>query len=68
LSRANIHDYYSPMGDEVAAMIAGSALRSPEAIKGAIEAYAAAGVDELILDPSIGDPAQVDLLAEVAFG
>ncbi|MFN2561716.1 MAG: LLM class flavin-dependent oxidoreductase [Jatrophihabitans sp.] len=67
-SRANIHDYYSPMGDEVATMIAGSALRSPEAIKGAVEAYAAAGVDELILDPSIGDPAQVDLLAEVAFG
>lgn len=67
-SRANLHDYYSPMGDEVATMIAGSALRSPEAIKGAIEAYAAAGVDELILDPSVGDPAQVDLLAEVTLG
>jgi hypothetical protein len=56
------------MGEEVAGMIAGGALRSPDAIKGAIAAYEAAGVDELILDPSVADPEQVDLLAEVAFG
>jgi hypothetical protein len=31
-----------------------------------IAAFEEAGVDELILDPSVGDPAQVDLLAEVA--
>jgi hypothetical protein len=47
-------------------MIAGSALRSAEAIKGAIDAYAAAGVDELILDPTVPDPGQVEALAEVA--
>ena len=67
-SRNNLRDYYKPMGDEVADMIAGGALRSPDAIKGAIAAYEAAGVDELILDPSVADPEQVDLLAEVAFG
>jgi hypothetical protein len=49
-------------------MIAGSALRTPEAIQTAVEAYAAAGVDELVLDPSLPDPDQVDQLAEVVLG
>jgi hypothetical protein len=35
-------------------------------VRAAIEAYAQAGVDELLLDPSVADPDQVDLLAEVA--
>jgi hypothetical protein len=55
------------MGPEVAEMIAGGALRSPEAIRGAMAAYEAAGVDELILDPSVPDADQVDLLAVVVF-
>jgi hypothetical protein len=48
-------------------MIAGSALRSEAAVAGAVEAYADAGVDELILDPTVSDPGQVDLLAKVVF-
>ena len=67
-SRAKLQDYYQPMGPEVANRIADNVLRSPEAVRGALEAYAAAGVDELILDASVSDPAQVDLLAEVVFG
>lgn len=63
-SRANVLDYYEPGGMD-AEMIADSVLRSPEAISGAIEGFAQAGVDELILDPTVPDPAQVDLLAEV---
>ena len=59
-------DYYEPMGSEVAQMIAGSALRTPEAIKGATAAMADVGVDELILVPSVSDPDQVDRLADVA--
>ncbi len=65
-SRSNLHDYYSPMGSETAEMIAGSALRSADAVRGAVKAYADAGIDELILDPSVSDPRQVDLLAEAA--
>lgn len=65
-SRNNLLDYYKSMGDEIAGMIAGGALRSADAIQGAIAAYEAAGVDELILDPTIPDPGQVDLLADVA--
>jgi len=64
-SRAYLLDYYSYQGREAAEMIADSALRSPEAIRGAVQAYAEAGLDELILDPTVSDPSQVDLLAEV---
>jgi alkanesulfonate monooxygenase SsuD/methylene tetrahydromethanopterin reductase-like flavin-dependent oxidoreductase (luciferase family) len=65
-SRAYLLDYYEPMGREVAEMIAGSAHRSPQAIKEVIAGFAEIGVDELVLDPTVSDPAQVDLLAEVA--
>lgn len=64
--RALLH-YYAPMGEDMAEMIAGSALRSAEAISGAVDAFADVGVDELILDPTVPDPGQVDLLAEVVF-
>jgi alkanesulfonate monooxygenase SsuD/methylene tetrahydromethanopterin reductase-like flavin-dependent oxidoreductase (luciferase family) len=64
-SRDYLLDYYQPMGAETAEMIAGSALRSPEAIRAAVKAYEDVGLDELILDPTVSDPAQVELLAEV---
>ena len=66
-SRDYLLDYYQPMGADMAGMIAGGALRSPEAIRGAVQAYQEVGLDELILDPTVSDPAQVDLLAEVVF-
>jgi alkanesulfonate monooxygenase SsuD/methylene tetrahydromethanopterin reductase-like flavin-dependent oxidoreductase (luciferase family) len=67
-SRSYLLDYYTPMGDATAEMIAGNALRSPEAITGAVMAYADVGVDELVFDPTVADPTQVDLLADVVFG
>lgn len=65
-SREYLLDYYGPMGTDIAEMIAGSALRSSEAIAGAVQAFADAGVDELMLDPTVSDPEQVDLLADAA--
>jgi alkanesulfonate monooxygenase SsuD/methylene tetrahydromethanopterin reductase-like flavin-dependent oxidoreductase (luciferase family) len=56
--------YYAWLGD-YAESIAAGALRSPEAIKAACAAYADAGVDELILDPTVAELAQVDRLADV---
>jgi hypothetical protein len=64
-SRNYLLDYYQTGGPEMAEMIASSALRSPEAIRGALKAYEDAGLDELILDPTVPDPAQVEMLAEV---
>ena len=66
-SRASMLDYYAPMGRETAEMIAGGVLRSPDAIREAIAGFAEVGVDELILDPTVPDPAQVHLLAQVAW-
>lgn len=66
-SRGYLLDYYGPMGDDIAEMIAGSGLRTAEAIAGAVEAFKNVSVDEFILDPTVSDPAQVDLLAEVVF-
>ena len=37
-----------------------------QAIKEVIAAFAEIGLDELILDPTVSDPAQVEMLAEVA--
>jgi alkanesulfonate monooxygenase SsuD/methylene tetrahydromethanopterin reductase-like flavin-dependent oxidoreductase (luciferase family) len=65
-SRGYLLDYYGFLGPETAEMIAGSAHRSPEAVRDAIAGFEEAGVDELILDPTVGDPRQVDLLASAA--
>lgn len=65
-SRAYLRDYYAAMGPDVATMIADSGLRSADAVRAALQAYRDAGVDELILDPTVNDPGQVDLLAEAA--
>ena len=65
-SRANLYDYYRVLGPEAAEMIASSAHRSPAAIRDVVAAFREAGVDELILDPTVSDPAQVDLLATAA--
>jgi alkanesulfonate monooxygenase SsuD/methylene tetrahydromethanopterin reductase-like flavin-dependent oxidoreductase (luciferase family) len=61
---ASIRDYYAFLGP-MADMVAGSILTSPEAIKGAIQAYGDVGVDELALWPTIADVDQVDRLADV---
>lgn len=63
-SRAYLRDYYGPMGEDTANMIADSALRSPEAITATIQGFRDIGFDELILDPTVSDPDQVDLLAD----
>ncbi len=64
-SRRYLLDYYEPMGRETAEMIAGSAHRSPESLRQAVAGFAEIGVDELVLDPTVSDPAQVEMLAEV---
>jgi alkanesulfonate monooxygenase SsuD/methylene tetrahydromethanopterin reductase-like flavin-dependent oxidoreductase (luciferase family) len=65
-SRGYLLDYYGFLGPDFAEMVAGGAHRSADAVREVVAAFAEAGVDELILDPTVGDPAQVDLLAEAA--
>jgi alkanesulfonate monooxygenase SsuD/methylene tetrahydromethanopterin reductase-like flavin-dependent oxidoreductase (luciferase family) len=64
-ARRYITDYYGYLGDEAAEGFAESVPADPDAIRGVVDAFAAAGCDELIWFPTSSDPAQVDLLADV---
>jgi alkanesulfonate monooxygenase SsuD/methylene tetrahydromethanopterin reductase-like flavin-dependent oxidoreductase (luciferase family) len=64
--RDGLMDYYAWLGEEIAAMIAGSAAKDAETVKQYLAAYEDAGCDELIFCPSSADPEQVDLLADAA--
>jgi hypothetical protein len=50
---------------DFADVVAANALRSPDAIRGAIAGFADAGVDEVILDPIVADLEQIDRLADI---
>jgi alkanesulfonate monooxygenase SsuD/methylene tetrahydromethanopterin reductase-like flavin-dependent oxidoreductase (luciferase family) len=61
-SRAYLRDYYGFLGDW-AETIAQGALRSEDAVRGAVQAFADAGVTELYFDPTTASLDQVDRLA-----
>lgn len=61
---AYIKHYYTFLGP-MADMIAGSTPSTPEAVKGAMQAFADIGVDEFVLWPCIPSLDQVDRLAEL---
>jgi alkanesulfonate monooxygenase SsuD/methylene tetrahydromethanopterin reductase-like flavin-dependent oxidoreductase (luciferase family) len=63
-SLAYLRDYYGFLG-QWAEQVAQGALRSEEAIRGAVAAFEDAGVTELYLDPSSASMDQVDRLAAV---
>jgi alkanesulfonate monooxygenase SsuD/methylene tetrahydromethanopterin reductase-like flavin-dependent oxidoreductase (luciferase family) len=65
-ANAYLTDYYGWLGEETAAYIAGSAAKDAETVKAYLAGFEGAGCNELILCPSAGDPAQVDLLADAA--
>lgn len=62
-SEAYLRDYYAFAGDAAEA-IAQSAARSPDDVRARLSAFQEVGVDELVLDPTVADPEQVDLLAD----
>jgi alkanesulfonate monooxygenase SsuD/methylene tetrahydromethanopterin reductase-like flavin-dependent oxidoreductase (luciferase family) len=66
-ARAYLPDYYGFMGVQPD-MAEGMALTEPGAVRQAIDAFAAAGCDELVLFPCSAEPDQVDLLADAALG
>jgi alkanesulfonate monooxygenase SsuD/methylene tetrahydromethanopterin reductase-like flavin-dependent oxidoreductase (luciferase family) len=65
LAGAYLGDYYRFLGDYAAQVTAG-ALTTPDAVRGAVDAFAAAGCDELVLFPCSPDLDQLHRLAEVA--
>jgi alkanesulfonate monooxygenase SsuD/methylene tetrahydromethanopterin reductase-like flavin-dependent oxidoreductase (luciferase family) len=59
-----LRHYYRFLGDYTE-RIAENALRSADSIKDAVAKYADAGIDDLILDPTVADLSQVERLADV---
>ena len=62
-SRAMLRRYYGFLGEWVDRIVE-SALRTPQAARDAVRAFADAGVDELIFDPTVADLDEVDRLAD----
>lgn len=64
VSRANLRDYYAFLGAYVD-QIADSALRTPQAVRDAVTAFADIGCTELYVDPTVASLDQVDRLADL---
>jgi alkanesulfonate monooxygenase SsuD/methylene tetrahydromethanopterin reductase-like flavin-dependent oxidoreductase (luciferase family) len=65
--RAYMRDYYSFVGP-FAERIAEGLLTTPQQVAQFVRGYSEAGCDELVLMPAVGDPRQVDRLADVLEG
>lgn len=63
--RANVWDYYSISGDQVARLITDGVAAGPERVKDTVAAFADLGADELILNPTVGDPEEITRLAGI---
>jgi alkanesulfonate monooxygenase SsuD/methylene tetrahydromethanopterin reductase-like flavin-dependent oxidoreductase (luciferase family) len=62
--RSTIGDYYAFLGDYAEQIVAGAA-KGEDAVRERVQAFEAAGADELILFPASSNPEQVDRLAAV---
>jgi alkanesulfonate monooxygenase SsuD/methylene tetrahydromethanopterin reductase-like flavin-dependent oxidoreductase (luciferase family) len=62
-SRASLRHYYAFLGDWVDA-VADSVIRTPQALKDSVKAYADSGVTELVFNPTVPSIDEVDRLAD----
>nr|WP_269329133.1 LLM class flavin-dependent oxidoreductase [Kineosporia babensis] len=63
--RADVHEYYSDMGPEFAAMVSGTVSTTPEALHTTLAEFAQIGADELIFLPATDDRDDVSRLAHI---
>lgn len=63
--RANVWDYYSISGDQVARLITEGVAAGPGQVKDAVAAFADIGADELIFNPAVGDLEEIARLADI---
>ena len=63
--RANVWDYYSVSGEEIAGLISGGVAGGPGQVKETVAAFADLGADELILNPAVGDIDEIDRLSDI---
>jgi alkanesulfonate monooxygenase SsuD/methylene tetrahydromethanopterin reductase-like flavin-dependent oxidoreductase (luciferase family) len=63
--QANVYDYYSISGEQIARFIADAVSTGPARIKETVAAFAELGADELIFNPTVGDLEEITRLADV---
>ena len=63
--QANVWDYYSISGDEIARLITNGVAAGPARVKDTVAAFADIGADELILNPTVGDLEEITRLADI---
>ena len=66
--QANVWDYYSISGDEIARLITNGVAAGPARVKDTVAAFADIGADELILNPTVGDLEEITRLADIVLG
>jgi alkanesulfonate monooxygenase SsuD/methylene tetrahydromethanopterin reductase-like flavin-dependent oxidoreductase (luciferase family) len=66
-SAAYVRDYFSVLGAEEAEFFAQSTPRDEKTITEAARLFEDYGVDELILNPTVIEPSQIDRLADIIF-
>jgi alkanesulfonate monooxygenase SsuD/methylene tetrahydromethanopterin reductase-like flavin-dependent oxidoreductase (luciferase family) len=63
--RANVYDYYSVAGDQIAGLVADNVSFGADRVRATMKAFEDLGADELILNPTVPDLGQIGKLAEV---
>ncbi|GHJ36660.1 LLM class flavin-dependent oxidoreductase [Streptomyces sp. TS71-3] len=63
--RANVYDYYSTAGAEIAGLISSAASGGADAIRKTVGEFEALGADELILNPTGDDLDEIERVAEI---
>jgi alkanesulfonate monooxygenase SsuD/methylene tetrahydromethanopterin reductase-like flavin-dependent oxidoreductase (luciferase family) len=66
--KANVWDYYSVSGKEVADLIAGNVTGSADDVRQTVQSFAALGAEELIFNPTTDDPNEIERMAEIIHG
>jgi alkanesulfonate monooxygenase SsuD/methylene tetrahydromethanopterin reductase-like flavin-dependent oxidoreductase (luciferase family) len=64
-ARANVQDYYSATGPEVAAMVAANLAATAADIRAVVKSYVELGVDDLIFIPGTDDVDDITRLADI---
>jgi alkanesulfonate monooxygenase SsuD/methylene tetrahydromethanopterin reductase-like flavin-dependent oxidoreductase (luciferase family) len=62
--RTNVHDYYSAHGEKLAEATASGVNAGPDAVRSAVQEFAAIGADELIFNPTLDNPDEILRLAD----
>jgi alkanesulfonate monooxygenase SsuD/methylene tetrahydromethanopterin reductase-like flavin-dependent oxidoreductase (luciferase family) len=63
--RANVYDYYSVAGDQIAGMVADNTSFGADRVRETMKAFEELGADELIFNATVPDLDQITKLAEV---